>query len=101
MRSCPSEPAHVAEPLHALALHLRGVDVALAVDREVVEVHELPEIGPDPAEITDDDAVAASDDMELTVRIVGGDEIALRRVGPEHRRADGSRHAFLHHLVFT
>src|SRR5215475_10319931 len=35
------QPAEIAKFLHALALHLGGVDVAFAVDREIVQVVEL------------------------------------------------------------
>jgi len=88
-RSCCGTSARVA-------LHLRGIDVPLAVNREVVEIHELPEIGPDPPRIGDDGAVASmTDDVELAVRIVGGDEIALRRVG-HTSSSQQIRQAFFH-----
>jgi hypothetical protein len=40
------QAALVEEALHALALHLGGVDVALAVDADVVEVFELTRAAP-------------------------------------------------------
>src|SRR5687768_18476479 len=85
------EPAHIAESLDALALHFSGVDVALAVDSEIVEVVELPGEVTDAAGLADDNAVAPAHHMELAVRIVRDDHVGLLCIGPEH---DGTRRAW-------
>src|SRR5258706_422336 len=48
-RSAPLQPAEIAEFLHALALHLGAVDIALAVDADEVEVVELAKLVADAA----------------------------------------------------
>ena len=47
--SAPSKPAEVAKFLHAFALHLGAVDIALAVDADEMEVVELAKLVADAA----------------------------------------------------
>ena len=63
------EAALVGEVLHALALHFGGVDVALAVDGDVVEVFELTRIAPHASEAADHLPVAAADHMDLRLTL--------------------------------
>src|SRR5215472_13636644 len=79
------------EALHALALHLGGVDVAVLVDGDVVQILELAGTTPDAPEIADDRSIAFAQNMDLTVRIVRGEPIALVLVRPEHGRARHTR----------
>src|SRR6516225_4936862 len=81
----------VEEALQALALHLGGVDVALAVDGDVVEVFELTRATPHAPEAADHLPVAAADHMDLAVGIVRGEPIGLPLIRPEHRRAGHAR----------
>ncbi len=60
-----SQPADITELLHPLALHLGGVDVALAVDAEIVEVFELAGIMSDAPERGEPGALLARQDVEL------------------------------------
>src|SRR5215475_15032342 len=78
----PSQPAEIAEFLHALALHLGAVDIALAVDADEVEVVELAELVADAAERPHQPPVGAVDHVELAVGIVDHQEIGLRRIRP-------------------
>src|SRR6516165_3878171 len=71
------QAALVEEALHALALHLGGVDIALAVDRYVVEVFELARTTPHAPEARDHLPVAATDDVDLAIGIVRGEPIGL------------------------
>src|SRR5262249_16281811 len=92
-----SQSAEIAEFLHALSLHLGGVDVALAVDADEVEIVELAELMADAADAVDDLAGRAIDDMELAVRVVDHQQIGLLRVRPLHDRADRAGVALLEH----
>src|SRR6202035_441860 len=85
------QAALVEEPLHALALHLGGIDVALAVDGDVVEVLELARTASDASEAADQLPVAAADHMDLAIGIVRGEPIGLPFVRPEHGRAGHAR----------
>src|SRR5262245_6831868 len=78
------EPAKIAELLHARALHLGAVDVALAVDADEVEVVELAELMADAAVGAHEAAVGAVDDVELAIRVVDHQQISLRRIWPLH-----------------
>src|SRR5207302_3793011 len=77
-----SEPAEVAEFLHALALHFGAVDVALAVDADEVEIVELAELMADAADGAHEVSAGAIDHVELAVRVVDDEQIGLRRVRP-------------------
>src|ERR1700688_1639058 len=81
------QAALVEEALYALALHLGGVDVALAVDGNVVEVFELTRATPHAAEAAHHLPVAAAEHMDLAVGIVRGEPIGLPLIRPEHGRA--------------
>src|SRR5215469_9054587 len=81
----------VEEALHALALHLGGVDVALAVDTNVVEVFELSRAAPHAPEAADHLPVAAAEHMDLAIGIVRGEPIGLPLIRPEHGRAGHAR----------
>src|ERR1700730_17824103 len=85
------QAALVEEALHALALHLGGVDVALAVDGDVVEVFELTRTAPHAPEAADHLPVAAADHMDLAIGIVRGEPIGLPLIRPEHGRAGHAR----------
>ena len=85
------QAALVEEALHALALHLGGIDVALAVDGDVVEVFELTRTTPDAPEAADHLPVAAADDMNLAIGIVRGEPIGLPLIRPENGRAGHAR----------
>ena len=75
------KPAEIAEFLHALALHLGGVDVALAVDADEVEVVELAELMADAPVGTHQLAVGAIDHVEFAVRVVDHEEISRAASG--------------------
>src|SRR5215813_2656585 len=85
------QAALVEEPLHALALYFGGVDVALAVDGDVVEVFELTRTTPHPSEAADDLPVAAADHVDLAVGIVRGEPMGLPFIRPEDGRAGHAR----------
>jgi hypothetical protein len=76
LRGACSQPADVPEFLHALALHLGAVDVAVAIDADEVDVVELAELVADAAPGTDEFAVGAIDGVELAVRIVDDEQQA-------------------------
>src|SRR6516165_1220942 len=95
------KPAEIAEFLHALALHFGGVDVALAVDADEVEVVELAELMADAAERPHQPAVGAIDHVELAVGVVDHQEIGLRRIRPLYDRADGAGRTLLEHRDFA
>src|SRR5271170_8034898 len=69
------QAAPVEEALHALALHLGGVDVALAIDGNVVKVFELTRTTSNAPEAADQLPVAAADHMDLAIGIVRGEPI--------------------------
>src|SRR5437899_13100464 len=96
-----SQSPEIAKLLHALALHLGAVDIALAVDADEVKVVELAELMADAANAVDHLAAHAVDDVELAVRIVHDQEIGLRRVGPFDDRADRAGIAVLQHEDLT
>src|SRR5215475_10116859 len=77
-----SQPAEIAKLLHALALHLGAVDIALAVDADEVEVVELAELVADAPDAVHHLAADAVDHVELAVRVVHDQEISLRCIGP-------------------
>jgi hypothetical protein len=81
-------------------LHFGGVDVAFAVDGEIVEVFELAGVGSDASPAAEALAIAPTQHVEFAVRIVGDHHVALLRVGPEHDRAGRARNAFRHHAEF-
>src|SRR5207244_6041108 len=85
------QTALVQEALDALALHLGGIDVALGVDSDVVEVLELARPATDAAEVSDDRPVAAADDVDLPIGIIGGEPVGLALVGPEYGRPRDAR----------
>src|SRR5258707_15347336 len=95
------EPAEIAELLQALALHFGGVDVALAVDADDVEVVELAELMADATIGTEELAVGAIDDVELAVGIVDHDEVGLCGIRPLRDRADRAGCAVLEHRKFA
>src|SRR5437899_9273398 len=92
-----SQSPEIAKLLHALALHLGAVDIALAVDADEVEVVELAELVADAADAVHHLAAHAVDNVELAVRVVHDQEIGLRRIGPLDDRADRARLAVLEH----
>src|SRR5437867_2734402 len=85
------QTALVQEALDALALHLGGIDVALGVDSDVVEVLELARPATDASEVSDDCPVAAADDVDLPIGIIGGEPVGLSLVGPEYGRPGDAR----------
>src|SRR5579864_8137134 len=85
------QAALVEEALHALALHLGGVDVAFAVDADVVEVLELTGAATDAPEAADHLPVTAAQNMDLPVGVVRGEPISLPLVRPEYGRAGDAR----------
>src|ERR1700674_1580067 len=85
------QAALVEEALHALTLHLGGVDVALAVDGDVVEVFELTRTTPHAPEAADHLPVAAADHMDLAIGIVRGEPIGLPLIRPENGRSSHAR----------
>src|SRR5690242_13032133 len=98
--SAPSQPADVLELLHALALHLGAVDVALRVDADEVQVVELAELVADAAPGADKLTGRAVDGVELAVRVIDHKQIALLRVRPHHDRADRAGIALLQYEEF-
>src|SRR5207247_5632511 len=80
----------VQEALDALALHLSGIDVALGVDSDVVEVLELARPAADASEVSDDRPVAAADGVDLPIGVIGGEPVGRSMVGPEDRRPGGA-----------
>jgi hypothetical protein len=85
------QAAFVEEALHALPLHLCSVDVALAIDGNVMEVLELTRTTSDAPEAADHLPVAAANHMDLAIGIVRGEPIGLSLVRPEHGRAGDAR----------
>src|SRR5205807_4295497 len=87
-----------AEFLDPLArLYLRGVEVPLPVDRDVVERGELARLAPGPAEAADDLLGDALDDAHLAVHAVDHVHEALAALGREHEvvhRAVAARLSF-------
>src|SRR5258708_7087863 len=76
------QPTEIAELLHALALDLGAVDVALAVDADEVKVVELAELMADASPRADEVAAGSVDHVELAVRVVNHEQVGLRRVRP-------------------
>src|SRR5438132_2536267 len=78
-------------------LYLRGVEVPLPVDRDVVERGELARLAPGPAEPADDLLRDALDDAHLAVHAVDHVHEALAALGREHEvvhRAVAARLSF-------
>src|SRR5262249_23409712 len=76
------QPAEIAKFLHALALHFGGVDVAFAVDREIVQVVELAGAVAHVAEGGDVFSVSAVEQVEFCVGIIQYQQVGCRCVGP-------------------
>ena len=51
-----------------------------------MEVLELARPATDASEVSDDRPVAAADDVDLPIGIIGGEPVGLSLVGPEYRR---------------
>src|SRR5262245_48340480 len=74
-RTEASQTAEILEALDSLALHFGCIDVAFAVNGEVMQVHELAQIGADAARGRHLHTVRATQHVELAVGVVGCDEV--------------------------
>src|SRR6185295_3068261 len=95
-------PVDAAEFLDALTgLDFRGIEVALAVDRDVVERGELARLAAGPAEAAEHLLRRPVDDAHLAVHAVDHVDESLLSVRREHQVVDraGAARVLLEHML--